>query len=575
MRNEMWTFLCIGFLSFTLDAQDVTFTATTNAKQVATQGIFQVTFTLENAQGQDFQPPDFKGYDYVSGPAQSRSTSIINGVMTQSLSYTYSLMRMKPGIYTIGPASIRVGSKTLTTRPLTVEVVQGKPNTPGADPAASHDVFLRAIVSSNVAYPGQQVRLDYKVYTTVNVRNYNTLSEDEYAQFYYRYVQDFNNRAQLEVVNGIQYTVQTIKSLALFPKQSGNFGIAPMVASLGVAVKGERPSLLFGTHTIPVTVASDSVIVKVLPLPSGAPSQFSGAVGKYTMTAQINKHRLTTDDALVLTLDIIGNGDPKRWSPPDLSGLQTEYELYDPKILIDESIDEHGAFRHRRMIEYLMIPRRAGERTLQVDFAYFDPDSGTYRTISTPLFEIAVVQGTRTAKGDQVFSGDAESKELHGLKPMRAGSRGVFLFTPLYFTLLLLPLVGLAAVWWMKRKEDLFEALDPIEKKRRRARKLAERHLMEAHQNLTGTDRIFYDSLSRALFSYLSAKLNIPTSELTKANISAHLDRLNLPVELREEVINILLTSEQVLYAGVSSNADRTFMYDRAVAMIERVEGIG
>jgi hypothetical protein len=157
---------------------------------------------------------------------------------------------------------------------------------------------------------------------------------------------------------------------------------------------------------------------------------------------------------------------------------------------------------------------------------------------------------------------------------MRAGSRTVFLFSPLYFTLMCIPLIGLVVVWRRKQKDDLLDALDPIEKKRRRARKIAERHLLEAHQNLAGTDRIFYDSLSRAIFSYLSAKLNIPISELTKANIASHLDRLNLPGELKGEVMNILMTSEQVLYAGGSSNADRQKMYERTMGLIEEVEGI-
>lgn len=572
MRIALWTFAFFFCTSFAVDAQGVTFEASTNARQVTSQSVFQVSFTLENAQGRDFRPPDFKGFDFISGPAQSRSTSIINGAMTQSLSYTYSLMRIKPGTYTIGPASIKVGSQTMTTKPITIEVVQGRAQAPTDDGSSSHDVFLKAVLSSSTAYPGQQVRLDYKVYTTVNVRNYNTLSEADYSQFYYRYVQDFNNRAQLEVVDGVQYTVQTIRSIALFPQQSGKHRIAPMVASLGVTLKEERPSFIFGTRTMPVTVASDSLILNVLALPPGAPEQFTGAVGNYRMNAQINKQRLTTDDALVLTLDIIGNGDAKRWSPPDLSAMQTDYELYDPKILIDESVDEQGAIRHRRVIEYLLIPRRPGDRTLQVSFAYFNPDSSVYRVLSTPPYELTVMQGSHMGRGEQVFSGDAGAKELRGLKPMKAGSTSVFLFTPLYFILLVLPLFGLAAVWWMKRRDVLFESLDPVEKKKRRARKLAERYLLEAQQHLTGTERAFYDSLSRAIFSYLSAKLNIPTSALTKANIASHLDRLNLPADLRGEVINILMTSEQVLYAATSMNADRKAMYDRTMMLIEQVE---
>ena len=219
-----------------------------------------------------------------------------------------------------------------------------------------------------------------------------------------------------------------------------------------------------------------------------------------------------------------------------------------------------------------MIPREAGDRTLRVDFSYFDPDSAAYRTLSTPEYQLTVLKGMRKSLGDQVFTADAASMEPRGLKPMRASVKGVFLFTPLYFSLLFLPLLGLAGVLWTKRKEDLFEALDPTEKRRQRARKIAERYLQEALQNMGGSERAYYDSISRAIFSYLTAKLNIRTSELTKANIAAHLDKLQLSTDLREEVIQILNSSEQVLYAGGTTNADRQTMYDRTLVLIEQVE---
>lgn len=572
MRKNTWALLCIAFLSCSLYAQTITFTATANAKQVTTRSIFQVTFALQNAKGKDFRPPDFKEFDFVTGPSQSMSTSIYNGAMTQSLSYTYSLMRIKPGTVTIAPATIKAGSQLLKSNPVSVTIVEGKPSVPGDDPATAHNVYLRAVMSDKPVYPGQQIKLDYKVYTTVNIRNYNTINEDDYAQFYYRYIQNFNNRATQEVVDGVQYTVQTVKSIALFPQQVGNYSIAPMVVTLGVTLKGERPSLFFGSRSAPVTVASDSIKIKVLPLPADAPPRFTGAVGHYSVQAQINKQQLTTDDALVLTLHFIGDGDSKRWSPPDLTRFQNDFELYDPKILKDESVDENGAIRHRRTIEYVMIPRRTGEQSLQIDFTYFDPDSAAYRTVSTPAYKLTVLEGTRKSRGDQVFTTDVASMEPRGLKPMRAAPRGVFLFSPLYFTLMLLPVLGLAGVWWLKRKEYLFEALDPVEKKRRRARKLAERYLQEALQNVGGTARAYYDSISRAIFSYLTAKLNIPNSELTKANIAAHLDKLALPTELKKEIMQILITSEQVLYAGGTTNADRQQMYDRTLALIEAVE---
>jgi hypothetical protein len=155
---------------------------------------------------------------------------------------------------------------------------------------------------------------------------------------------------------------------------------------------------------------------------------------------------------------------------------------------------------------------------------------------------------------------------------VRKSWRPVFLFSPLYFILLGLPLAGLGVVVWQRRRQDLLDALDPAEKKRRRARKIAEGHLQGALEHLEGSERMFYDNLSRAIFSYISAKLNIPASDLTKSNISRQLVSLELPEELRNETMAILNTSEQILYAGGTSQTNRRQMYDRTLELIGAVE---
>jgi hypothetical protein len=162
--------------------------------------------------------------------------------------------------------------------------------------------------------------------------------------------------------------------------------------------------------------------------------------------------------------------------------------------------------------------------------------------------------------------------KMHGLRPIRNTWRPVFLYSPLFFILLGLPMAGLGIILWIRRKQDLLDALDPVEKKRRRARKIAETHLQGALANIEGSERLFYDSLSRAIFGYISAKLNIPASELTKSNINSQLGALNLPDDLRNETIEILNTSEQILYAGGTSQTNRQQMYDRTLELIGAVE---
>ncbi len=555
-------------------AQEVSFTAETNARQVVAGGAFTVTFTLENASGTNFTPPSLGQFDMASGPAQASSTTIINGRMSQQRRYTYTLMTTRPGTYTIGPATIRADGRTLQTNPVQIEVVEGKVTDP-AHRSPEDEVFLRAVISSNRAYPGEQLRLDYKVYTTVSVRNYQALKEDSYSAFYYRYIQEFGRRTAMEVVDGVQYHVQTIKSLALFPQQTGIITIEPMVANLALTVREERPSFFFGGRAVPATVTSEPVTVEVLPLPNGAPQQFTGAVGRYNVRGRVNRSQLTTDDALVLSVQISGDGDPRRWTPPVLDALGDDFEVYPPKIIRDESVDQQGAVRHTRTIEYLLVPRITGAYALQAGFTFFDPDSAAYRTMFAETFPLQITPGTRSGQPRDILVAGATQQELRGLKPFRSGrSTGVFLFSPLYYMLIALPIAGLIAVWWLRRRNDRFNALDPEERKRLRARTLADKYLREAKQNLTGTQRAFYDSISRAIFTYLSAKLKIPASELTKENIARHLQDYGMPATVTEQILDILSRGEHVLYAGASDGLDVQDVYNQARKCIEEVESL-
>ena len=113
----LWTFYLPAFTQ-------VSFEASTDAKQIVENGYFQLTFTLNNAQGANFKAPSFRNFDVLSGPSRSMSTTIINGNATRKVAYNYSLQPKKIGKYTIGPASIVVNGKTLKSNAVKIDVVK-------------------------------------------------------------------------------------------------------------------------------------------------------------------------------------------------------------------------------------------------------------------------------------------------------------------------------------------------------------------------------------------------------------------------------------------------------------------
>ena len=220
--------------------QPITFTAGTDAKQIVVGGYFEVNFTLENAQGQNFQPPTFKDFNLLSGPSQSISTSSFNGKWLRTLTYSYNLQPKRIGKFTVGRASIEAGGKKYTTKPFLVEVVKGKNNTATTQEELRKQIetqiYIKAIPSSIDARVGEQIILDYKIYTTKQVESYSPVNELDYAGFFAEELGSYNSELVKEVIDGIQYTTKIIKKVALFPQQAGILEIPPLRMQVGLSL---------------------------------------------------------------------------------------------------------------------------------------------------------------------------------------------------------------------------------------------------------------------------------------------------------------------------------------------------
>jgi len=122
--RKIGTLLLLCFISlFGIQAQDAKFSASVSTDSILMDNQFQVSFTLENEQGTEFEAPKFTDFDVLSGPNMSSSFSMMNGAVTQTMTYTYILRPKDIGNYFIEPASIKTGEKYLETVPVEVMVV--------------------------------------------------------------------------------------------------------------------------------------------------------------------------------------------------------------------------------------------------------------------------------------------------------------------------------------------------------------------------------------------------------------------------------------------------------------------
>lgn len=567
--------LCLGFLfSGEKASSQITFQASSNASQVVENGVFTVEFTLQNAISNAFTPPDFKPFKVVSGPSTSQSTSIINGKRSQSMSLRYSLLATTLGKHTIGPARINVNGNRLQTQPIQVEVVKAAPGSGSSD---GPDIFLRAEIDSAQIYPGQQQFLYYKIYTQVNIRDYSSISEDQYEDFYFRYVKDFDRRPQQVVIDGKQYTSQIIKTVALFPQKTGVFTIDPFILNIWVPKPGANTSRsFFRTYNhVNKQISSNPVSINVSPLPLGAPESYSGAVGKFNVQASIDKQKITTDDALVLRMRVVGDGDSRRWSAPKI-GLDDQFEVFEPNIIHEKSVDQNGIVMSEKTFEYLMIPKKTGVLRFSAPFTFFSPDSMRFVTLNSRRFTVQVSQGANTA-GDRIddLSGESEALNIEDFKPhgKMYQSRSSFFASPLFWLLAILPFCLLGVVAFLERKKSDYLSMDPEKRKMLEAKRKALQRLKEAEslQN-EGSSKDYYDSISKAIFGYVSDKLKIPHAELSYSSIKSKVDQLGVDSEKRERLMSILSKCQFLVYGGGTAGDERKEMFDHTLQLITELE---
>jgi len=571
LRRSYFLLLLLS-ICFTSFAQ-VSFEASTDARQVVENSYFQITFTLNNAQGTNFRPPNFKNFKVLNGPSRSMSTTIINGNASQKVAYSYSLQPKKVGKFTIAPASIVANGKTMKSNAVKMDVVKASAASKAA--AEEQQIFVKAEIDTNLVYVGQQLVVNYKLYTTVNIENYDITFEPEYQGFFAQDIRRFDSRVVREVVDGVQYTTKILKRIALFPQQTGLQTIEPMTVRLGVIIGNKRPNSFFFNNQIkPVAVQTNPIDINVKSLPSPIPPNFTGAVGKYAMNTFIDKTNLTTDDAIGVKLTIQGNGDIKRLQPPNLD-FSSVFEVYEPKVLDEISQESGGILKGQKTMEYLAIPKQKGRFQLSPSFTYFDTDSAKFITLVPNVFNLNIRQGKGTTSNQAVPQTALVDKDIRYIKTATSfSSKGnPFPKTSLFYGLLILPFLVLGGAFAYKKILAKNSNIDLTLLKSKRAQKVAIKRLATAEGFFKANkSRAFYDEISRALLGYVCDKLSIPLSELTKDNVRQKLQTLKVQEQHIAAFMEIIKTTEMALFAGMDNSAAMNETYQESVKVISEIE---
>lgn len=595
--------LWIALLALTVQAyadDKVTFTASA-PDAVAVGDQFRLSYTVNTQKVKNFRAPSIKGFDVLMGPSRSYSMQSINGNTTETLTFTYILLAQKEGEYTIPGATITANGDQMLSNSVKIKVLPAdKANSSQSGNAQStsrssssgtsisnNDLFITATASKTTAYEQEAILLTYKIYTVVDLRGFDNVKLPDFKGFHSQEVELPNDRRWgLEHYKGRNYHSTIYRQFVLFPQQSGKLTIdaARFDASIEKMDAIDDPFEAFfnggaGSIQIKKTLMTPKLTIDVKPLPAGKPADFSGGVGEFNISSSINSTRVKTNDAITVKVVISGTGNLKLVGEPEVK-FPEDFEVYDPKVDSKFRLTNAG-LSGNKVIEYLAIPRNAGTYKIPaIKFSYFDIKSRSYKTLTTEEYTVQVEKGAGNAS--QTIANFTNKEDLKVLNEdirfikqndVKLSPKGKYFFGSMgYWLFYIVPGLIFIACFLIYRKQIAANA-NVAKVRTKKANKVAVKRMKQAGKLLAANEKdAFYDEVLKALWGYISDKLSIPVSQLSKDNIEEELRKYGVAEDLIKEFLNALNSCEFARFAPGDANQAMDKVYSDSLEVISKME---
>lgn len=585
MKLSIKHILLIGFLmSFISVFSQAKFYAKGNSVAFTGQ-TYAITYVLENGKGKDFEMPQtYPGFQIVGGPSQSSNYSWVNGKTTSSVSYTYYLQATAEGEFNIPVASVTVGKETLKTKPFKVTVQKGQQrNTTQQQQNNSNrnrqpqqttptdngdwqeqiakNLYVKMYADKQNPYVGEQVTLYLKLYQRVQTFQTQVTEMPEFKGFWVNDFQVQTGKWEKEEVDGVWFNTMMINKYALFPQRAGDFNLSPIKLATLVQLKTQARSnsiwdQFFGSYeNKEYPFQSNGLKIKVKPLPvENVPENFTGAVGKFKFSANIDSLNTETGKAITLKTKITGTGNIMMIDAPEVI-LPEEFEIYDPQE--KEYISKKSTYINgSKKYDYLMIPNKPGVFEIDsIPFSYFDLKSKEYTTIYANGFDINVepsedyVEEVVPDPNDESILGD-DIKNISSINDI-AFYEDKFIGTKAFWSLWSSSVVFAFLLLIGKNRLENYNP-DFIAINRKKANKIALAKLKTAAAFLKENDKkAFYNEIVRSFWDYVSLKLNMLPENLSKDNIQEKLLAFEVSENTAQRYIDLINKSEKAVYSPI------------------------
>ncbi len=609
MKADRWIMLvalfvlhCSVFLSGAM-AQKLTANA---PQQVAVGQQFRLTYTADshNVSGLNIgQIPD--AFEILTGPHTSTSSSfqMINGKTTQSSSvtYTYILSATKNGTFTIPAATITIDNNKVSSNTVKI-IVSGQAQSGGSANSrqrqqgdnmrdagtaiSGSDLFIRVSANKKKVVEQEPVLLTYKVYTLVDLTQLEGKMPDLKGFHTQEVPLPQQKSFSVEQLNGRTYRTVTWSQYVMFPQITGKLQI-PSITFNGIVVQRNRnidPFEAFfnggsGYIEVKKAINAPGVDIQVDPLPD-RPVGFSGGVGKFNISATLDKDEVKANDPVNMRVVVSGVGNLKLIKEPEV-GFPKDFDRYDAKQTDKTKLTVNGV-EGSMVYDFLVVPRHQGDFDIPpVEFIYFDTASKQYKTVKTQAFHIHVEKGEGTG-GNTVrdFTGQEDvqllAKDIRHIKlgNVRQYMAGDYFFGSTFYWVVIALLLGIFVSLFVIFRQRAIANADLVGARAGKANKVATKRLKKASKLMAdGKSGEFFDEVLRALWGYVGDKLNIPVTQLSRENIRERLISRSVDDEIVGLFLEALDECEFQRYAPGDPQGNMQKVYKSAMRAIEKIEG--
>lgn len=582
----IWLLMMLGY-HVHVDAQHISVSAPSH---VAAGENFRVAYTINTSDVEEFRMGGVQeGLEVIAGPYTSSQSSyqMINGhtSSSSSVTITYTLYAAKNGSFTIGASHAVVGGKRLSSRPVKIQVsghaqrTNGAPNMHGQNSydqphmrsagsaISGSDLFIKVSASKKRVHEQEPILLTYKVYTQVDLTQLEGKMPDLKGFHTQEVPLPQQKTFHTETVNGRPYKCVTWSQYVMYPQMTGRLEI-PSITFKGIVVQQNRnvdPMEAFfnggsGYVEVKKDIKAPGITLQVDPLPQ-RPANFSGGVGKFNISASLDKKEVKAGEPITLRVVVGGIGNLKLLKQPVVN-FPKDFDKYDAKVTDKTRLTANGV-EGNMVYDFLAVPRNQGSYTIpSVELTYYDTSKNAYKTIKTQPFKVEVEKGDGTSAESEDFA--SQDKDIHTIKLGKAEQHKadeMFFGSFGYWISLLMPLIAFVVLLIVFRRRAI-ENADIVKKRSNRAGKIATKRLRLANKlMLQGKQGEFYDEVMRALWGYMSYKLNMPAEKLNRDNIRETLGRHFVDDATIEKFTTALDECEFERYApgDAAGNMNRTF----------------